>query len=160
MPARALEAARAFHEGWAPEVWITQGNEASDMPELASLDIPPEFEFTRRVLVRRGVPESAIHVLPGSNPNTAEEMRTVARRLGEAGTNPVIFVTSKAHTRRVQVLWRQLGIPGAPGLMRYPPNDPFNPEAWWRNTRDTLAVVREYGGLLNAWAGFPIGSTR
>ena len=35
-------------------------------------------------------------------------------------------------------------------------DDPFDPDHWWRNTRDVLSVVRESLGLLNAWAGLPV----
>ncbi len=34
--------------------------------------------------------------------------------------------------------------------------DPFDPDHWWRNTRDVLSVVRETLGLVNAWAGLPV----
>jgi hypothetical protein len=35
--------------------------------------------------------------------------------------------------------------------------DSFDERHWWRNTTDALDVVREVLGLLNAWAGLPLG---
>jgi uncharacterized SAM-binding protein YcdF (DUF218 family) len=160
LPLRALAGAAAFREGLAPEVWLTQGRGDTDPAVLASLDIPDETELSRRVLVRRGVPADAIHILPERNDNTADEVRTVAGHLRERGGGTVIFVTSKAHTRRVKVLWGLLAPDLGVALTRYSANDPFDPERWWGNSRDALAVAREYGGVLNAWAGFPIGARR
>jgi hypothetical protein len=41
-------------------------------------------------------------------------------------------------------------------IVRSAPGDPFDPYRWWGNTRDALAVVREFLGLLNLWAGLPV----
>jgi hypothetical protein len=45
-------------------------------------------------------------------------------------------------------------------VVRYTPDDPFDPDRWWKTTSDAMAVSREWFGLLNAWIGFPIRSTR
>ena len=45
-------------------------------------------------------------------------------------------------------------------IVRYASDDPFEPARWWRNTADALSVSREWFGLLNAWAGFPVTSER
>ena len=44
--------------------------------------------------------------------------------------------------------------------VRYTPDDPFDPARWWRNTRDSMAVAREWFGILNAVLGFPVSSAR
>jgi hypothetical protein len=38
--------------------------------------------------------------------------------------------------------------------------DPFDSERWWHERSFVLAVVREYLGLINYYAGFPIGTER
>jgi hypothetical protein len=53
---------------------------------------------------------------------------------------------------------RVLLVPEA--IVRYTPDDPFQPDRWWRNTADAMAVSREWFGLLNAWSGFPVKSER
>ena len=35
---------------------------------------------------------------------------------------------------------------------------PMNPDDWWQTRRFALSVVREYLGLANYYAGFPIGA--
>jgi hypothetical protein len=72
----------------------------------------------------------------------------------------VILVTSTYHTRRVKVTWQALA--GAPydSIVRYTDRTPFDRDRWWHNSRDMLAVSREVGGILNAWAGFPLSAAR
>lgn len=147
-----------YHNRLAPEVWVPQVRDDVDRRALEALGIAValEHEYSRRVLVRSGVPASAIRVLPGTNANTADEIRTVARQLREKGGGTVIVVTSKFHTRRVKVLWDLLARDMDAPIVRYTPDDPFDRDGWWRNTRDAAAVAREYFGMLNAWAGFPV----
>jgi len=160
LPFRAIEAAAIYKQGWADEVWLTQGRLAIEQLTLEQLGVAVtgEDEYSRRVLLRRGVPDSAIRVLPERNDNTADEIRTTARHLAASGGGQVIFVTSKFHTRRVRYLWRLLAADSAAALVRYTPDDPFDADGWWLTTRDAMAVAREYFGMLNAWAGFPLRS--
>jgi uncharacterized SAM-binding protein YcdF (DUF218 family) len=89
--------------------------------------------------------------------NTADELRAVAEALKREPGASAIVVTSKAHTRRVRALWGKVS-PGDHGrlLVRASTEDPFDAAHWWRSTNDALTVVREYLGLLNAWAGLPL----
>src|SRR5439155_22605989 len=116
--------------------------------------------YSRRVLLAQGVPSEAIRVLGEHNSNTADEVRAVARELNAAGGGRVILVTSKYHTRRVKVLWHAIAGGDPDAIVRYTSDDPFEPARWWRNTADALSVSREWFGLLNAWAGFPVTSER
>ena len=92
--------------------------------------------------------------------NTAEEVRTVARELKARGAERVILITSKFHARRVKVIWQALLGNYPEAIVRYTPDDPFEADRWWSNTADAMAVSREWFGLLNAWAGFPVKSER
>ncbi|HUQ94780.1 MAG TPA: YdcF family protein [Bryobacteraceae bacterium] len=162
LPFRAMEAAAIFHKGLVPEVWLTQSALHQEDVELARLGIRtvPEHEYSRQVLQRLGVPSSAIRLLDGRVDNTAEEVNLIAQAARRAGAKKIILITSKYHTRRVGVIWRKL-VGGDPQpIVRYPAGDPFDLRSWWRNTRDALAVVRELFGVLNAWAGFPIPSSK
>ena len=162
VPFRAMEAAALYKQGLAREVWLTQGTEhAEDVAlERLGIDRPREHEISREVLVRSSVPEEAIRLLPEAVENTAAEVRAVASYLKSVGDGRLILITSKAHTRRVKVLWRSLA-PGAPeAVVRYAPGDPFQSDRWWHNTKDAESVSHEWFGLLNAWAGFPLEPAR
>jgi uncharacterized SAM-binding protein YcdF (DUF218 family) len=163
VPFRAMEAAAVYKQGWTKEVWLTQGGIFAEELALEQLQVerPPEHYYSRQVLERLGVPGAAIRVLPGHNANTADEVRAVARQLEATGGGRVILVTSKYHTRRVKAIWRALAASRRDeAIVRYTADDPFQPHRWWRNTADAMSVSREWFGLLNAWAGFPVKSER
>ena len=88
--------------------------------------------------------------------NTEEELQEAAREMRRAGKSSVILVTSPQHTRRVWTLWRAAGGKRSQGNVHAAHEDPFDPDHWWRNTRDVFSVVRETLGLVNAWAGLPV----
>jgi len=162
LPFRAMEAAAVYKQKWTREVWVTQGGLLAEDVALAKMGIEPtpEHEYSRQVLDRLGVPRDVIRVLPGHNVNTADEVRTVARELKSTGGDRVILITSKYHTRRVKVIWHALVGSRPEAIVRYTPDDPFEPARWWRNTADVNSVWREWFGLLNAWSGFPVKSER
>src|SRR6266849_10664131 len=155
MPMRAQEAARLYNAGWAPQVWLTRGVEpAASLQEMHIAYIGEDF-FNSRVLMHEGVPSNAILVLEPAINNTAYELRVITSQLDRLNAETVIIVTTKANTRRVRTLWRDLSA-GRRAIVRAAPNDPFSPDHWWRSTSDALDVVREVLGLLNAWAGLPL----
>jgi uncharacterized SAM-binding protein YcdF (DUF218 family) len=162
VPFRAMEAANVYKHGWTEEVWLTQGGFHIEDQVLTKLGIErtPEHFYSYQVLERLGVPRDGIRVLPGRNVNTADEVRTIAHELNMAGGDRVILITSKYHSRRVKALWNSLVGTHHEAIVRYTPDDPVDPERWWRNTGDAMAVSREWFALLNAWAGFPIKSER
>ncbi len=163
VPFCALEAAELYKQHLAAEVWLTQGAWTAEEAELAKLGIdrPADHIYSREVLLRTGVPATAIRILPGHNTNTADEIRTIASALPPGQPNQrVIIVTSKYHTRRAKVIWQRLAADRADLRVRYTPGDPFEPDRWWRNSGDIMAVSREVFGILNALAGFPLRSDR
>lgn len=156
VPLRAQEAAGIFQNGYAPEVWVSRPE--GPAAEFQALGIPfiGEEEYNRKVLVRLGVPESAIHIFPDPIIDTEEEIEEAAREMRRTGKTSVIIVTSPPHTRRVRTLWNKLAGQNLRLIVRAASEDPFNADHWWRNTRDAYAVVREVLGLLNVWAGLPV----
>jgi len=156
MPLRAVEAAKLYREGCAPEIWLTRSTEPGETLEKMGIPFSGEDYYNARVLIHEGVPAEAIHVLEPRIVNTADEIKVVAAALGRESNRTVIFVTTKAHTRRVRLLWRTL-VPGqGRAIVRAASGDSFVPRHWWRTTSDALDVVREVLGLLNAWAGLPL----
>jgi len=156
MPYRAEAASEAYKSGYASEVWLTRP--ASPAAELAEMNIQytGEEEYNREVLVHDGVPAAAIRILPGEIVDTEEEIDEVSQALASSRKSCVIIITSGPHTRRVRALWRRLALPDQRAIVRAAPEDPFDQDHWWRNTRDTFAVVREILGLLNTWSGLRV----
>ena len=156
MPSRALEAARIYSQGYAPQVWLTHSTEPGASLEKLSISFTGEESYDRLILMHKGVPQDAIHVLDPPIVNTTDEMVTIGRALSKEKQHSVIIVTSRVHTRRVRTLWRNISSADGEAIVRGDSDDGFDPAHWWRNTRDALDVVREVLGLLNAWAGLPL----
>jgi len=160
MPVRAIEAAKLYREGYAPEVWLTHSTEPAETLQEMGIPFAGEDHYDTLVLIHEGVPAEAIHVLEPPIVNTADEIKVAASALARAKGEAVILVTTKAHTRRVRLLWRRLASGQGQAIVRAASGDPFDPGHWWHNTRDALDVVREVLGVLNAWAGLPLHPAR
>jgi len=156
MPLRAMEAAKLYREGYAPEIWLTHSAEPA--ATLGEMGIPFAGEdlYSARVLIHEGVPAGAIRVLEPPIVNTVDELNAIAAALAKEEDRTAIIVTTKAHTRRVRLLWQRLGSGRGSAIVRAASEDPFDPRHWWRTTSDALDVVREVLGLMNAWAGLPL----
>ena len=159
LPFRALEAADLCRAGWAPRLVVVRGAQREEAAALLTLGVavPTEWELSREVLIRVGVPSSAILVPQDEAADTLEELQISAKAIKPDGA-PVILVTSKANARRVRLTWHYMAGGRSRGIVRPAPQDPFDPAHWWQQRRFALAVVREYLGLLNYWAGYPVAA--
>jgi len=162
LPHRALAAADIYRDGYAKEVWLTQPLQPGAAMEDLHLPYAGEQEYSRMVLIEKGVRPGDIRILKPRILNTADELHIVAEALDQQRGAAVIVVTSKAHTRRVRALWEKASRGHGSGriLVRAAPEDYFDASHWWRSTPDALSVVREYLGLLNVWAGLPVTHTK
>lgn len=156
MPYRAEGAADLYKQKLAPEVWITRHEDPGQ--ELAEMGIQfvPDEEYSREVLVHEEVPVNAIRILPQGIVNTEDEINEVTQEMKGRAKSRVIIMTSPPHTRRVRALWARLAGADQVAIIEAAREDPFDRDHWWRNTRDTYAVVREYMGLINAWSGLTV----
>jgi uncharacterized SAM-binding protein YcdF (DUF218 family) len=157
MPERAIEAARIYRQGLAPQVWLTHSTEPGATLREHGVNYTGEDTYDKLLLMHEGVSESAIHVLDPPIVNTADEINVAGRALRKtAGKRKIIIVTSQVHTRRARTLWRRLSSSEGTAIVRGVTDDSFDSAQWGRSTTDALSVVREVFGLLNAWAGLPL----
>ncbi|HEV2520761.1 MAG TPA: YdcF family protein [Candidatus Acidoferrales bacterium] len=156
LPERAEEAARLFRAGYADQVWISAPTSPEQALKAMKISFLGEDFYNEKVLLAQGVPADSIRVMARPSANTEEEVRQIAENLRSMDYHTAVLVTSKAHTRRVHLIWRRL-VGSEPRLIvRYASDDSYDGAHWWRHTRDALDVVRETLGLCNAWAGFPL----
>jgi uncharacterized SAM-binding protein YcdF (DUF218 family) len=160
MPVRAVEAAKLYREGYAPEIWLTHSTEPGKTLEAMGIPFFGEDQYNKLLLIHEGVPAEAIQVLDPPIVNTADEIRAAAAALKPGNNATVILVTTKAHTRRVRLLWYRLAPSRARAIVRAASADPFDSRHWWRTSSGALDVVREFLGLLNTWAGLPLHPAR
>jgi len=156
LPSRAEGAAKYFALGYADEVWITKPEGPADELKTLEISYSGEEEYSRQVLIRMHVPENDVFILPGLINNTQQEVKEIVRELRKEIKSSVIIVTSPQHTRRVKALWKKLADKDLTATVTAAPDDTFDAEHWWRNTRDAFSVVREILGLMNVWAGLPV----
>jgi uncharacterized SAM-binding protein YcdF (DUF218 family) len=156
MPARAEEAGRVFQMGYAPIVWVSLPTSPRD--ELTAMGIPysGEEDYSRAVLIHEGVPAAGIKIFAQPIVNTENEIEEISQQMRRDGKTSAIIVTSAPHTRRVRALWNKIAGGDLRLVVHIAPQDPFDADHWWRNTRDTFEVIREYLGLLNVWLGLPV----
>jgi uncharacterized SAM-binding protein YcdF (DUF218 family) len=156
MPDRAREAAGIYRAGNAKQVWITHPYDVTQELREIGIDYLGEAFYNQSVLLHLHVPVDATRVLDPEIVNTQDEVRVISQAAREAGIHRVIIVTSKAHTRRVHAIWKKMVGADPTLIVRYARDDPFDPQHWWRQTSDSLQVVREVLGLVNVWSGFLI----
>lgn len=158
LPDRALAAAEFFKASHATQVWLTRPLQPAAAMQQLDLPYSGEEEYSRMVLIAKGVPPDNIRILPQPINNTADEMKAISAELQSHPGATVIVVTSKAHTRRVRSVGNHVSGGTVHGrfLIRAAPQDTFDPEHWWRSSNGALTVFREYLGLLNVWAGLPL----
>jgi len=157
IPFRVMEAADLYKAKWAGEIWLTHGVLNSGDLALARIGIDPDADPDTSMLIlsKLGVPPASIHMIPERVDNTLDEEKAILHYAG-ASRAPLILVTSKYHARRVRVLWDFAGGKNTPLIVRYTAQEPYDAARWWTNTGDALATFREFFGILNARAGFPI----
>lgn len=156
MPVRAIEAAKLYRQGYAPEIWLTRSAQPGETLAEMGISFAGEDYYNKLILVHEGVPADTIHVLEPPTVNTADEIKAAAAALDGGKGEAVIIVTTRAHTRRARLLWRRLTSGQGRAIVRAASGDSFDPRHWWSTTSGALDVVREALGLLNAWAGLPI----
>jgi uncharacterized SAM-binding protein YcdF (DUF218 family) len=156
IPARALEAAKLYHEGYANQIWLTHPDAHDDRLKDIGMSYPSEDDFNTIVLRGQGVPGRAIHVLDPPIINTAEELDVISTELRARGGQRVIIVTNKAHTRRVHILWTKYFGERGEAIAHGIPDDGYIANRWWTDPGSMTQVTHEILGILNAWAGLPI----
>ena len=175
VPFRELEAAKYYRDGFAPIVILvpSKAREENRALDRLGVKVTQDWQYGREVLVKQGVPPAAIVIAKGEGEGTLEELRAAYEALvsqrSEVGDQrpalskvegsavmPAILVTSKYHTRRTRLTWQYVTRGRSEAIVRAASGDPFDPDRWWHTRRSALSVVREYLGLANYYAGFPV----
>jgi uncharacterized SAM-binding protein YcdF (DUF218 family) len=153
---RALEGYDVYHEGYAPVLALSPGQEepAERIVRARGVYLPREAEPVRQALIGLGVPPGAILIGDGPVDNTAAEavmLRGLAQRYG---WHTVIVVTSKLHTRRTSFAMRRaLQGTGITVIVHASKYDPVDPAHWWRRRRDVRWLMDEWPRVIAYWCG-------
>lgn len=143
---RPLEAADLYDAGYAPRILVTRGlsDKAMRVAAERGAAVPSEAELGRQILLKLGVPETALIIPDRIHDNTAQEAQTLRLVAARYGWHRVIVVSSKYHLRRVKfALSRELkGMP-LEVILRGSRYDESTPERWWTRRSDIRWLLSE-----------------
>lgn len=145
---RALEGARVFHLIGARRV-IASGGRVDP-----TIDLKPEGETVRHVLIQAGVPDDRIIVEAGSQ-TTRQQARMVRPILEREDARRFVLVTSPAHMRRAVAVFRAEGLDpiAAPAPIA---SDQMPPPSWVMPGGEALyrsdLALYDYAALVYYWS--------
>lgn len=149
---RLIEAASLYKQVKAEKV-VINGNRKTDI--LRSLEDngyePPCKWYAEEisVLIHQGVAKDHIIAISAEDAyDTISEARIVGETLVNNGMESVIITTSKFHSRRARHIWNKMYRDRLKIYIAPAQNDPFDPEAWWKNGRQIRWVLSEYGAWV------------
>jgi uncharacterized SAM-binding protein YcdF (DUF218 family) len=150
---RPLEGVDLYQAGYAPAIVLTY--ETPERALIAAAErgvaLPVVADEARDVMIKLGVPASAIIQPERIHRNTAQEAETLLALAREHGWQRVIVVTSPYHLRRAGfAMRRELDGTGIEVEMHGTRYEPANPGRWW-TSRDDMRWVLDEGAKLVAY---------
>ena len=149
---RLMEAAALFRDGLTKRVAINGNRKSEALIELERRGFQScclWYEDALRVLELLGVQKERVIIINAESAyDTVSEAKLVGEVLSEAGITSIILTTSKYHTRRARYIWKKLFPDRFTIRAVAARNDPFLPEAWWKEGRQVRWVLAEYGAWI------------
>jgi uncharacterized SAM-binding protein YcdF (DUF218 family) len=138
---RPFAAAALYKRGFADKVLLS--NVLMGRAERLGL-IPSHTELNRELLLKLGVPETAIMTVGKDNSNTFEEAEAVRAWSLQSGAKSVIVPTELFAARRTRWIFdRQLNRSGVAVIVRpFPPSE-YRLWDWWRNRHGLIDFNNE-----------------
>jgi len=148
----AAAAADLLAAGYVPRILLFKPPPAADEKLLDRLGIPVPnpHELAVLVLRRLGVASEAIVVEPVTEIDTNVAVQATARFARTHNATRVIVITYRSHTRRTAILLRRALGRSAVVIVRASPDDPFRPEGWWRDRRNSREFIMESIRWMNS----------
>ena len=149
---RPFAAARLYREGYAPKILIMD----VDLSPTEQMGLKqPEKSVTRQILVREGVPDSAIEIVGHQVHNTYQESLGVKAWAETNGVSRLLVATEIFHTRRVRWLFRKTfkGTAMKVQIVAVQPRE-YQATNWWRNEQGLINFQNELVKLPYYWAKY------
>lgn len=139
---RPLYGADLYHKGYAPVIYISKAerDEVAVSLEKIGIEYPSQEDFYREILIRKKVPPEAIRFFGTRSISTIEEAEALKRTLGDRPVR-LLLVTSPSHTRRAQLVFRDL-FRKAEISMVATPYETFE-KRWWSDQASALKIFSE-----------------
>lgn len=138
---RPFEAARLYHEGYAPKILLT---DIEHLPtDKLGLSLS-ETEWEKRTLLKKGVPATAIEVIGHQVSSTYDEALVTKRWIEANHAKRILIPTDPFHTRRVEWLVRKVS-KGTGVVIDVQPVPALNYKAdnWWLHEEGLINFQNE-----------------
>ncbi|MEJ7699152.1 MAG: YdcF family protein [Pyrinomonadaceae bacterium] len=152
---RSQEAAEIFKKRIAPKIFLSNDGLQGGWNQKEQRN-PYFAERARWELIRQGVPEEAIEILPTVVGGTNDEANLFVKVSTERKLKSLLLVTSAYHTRRAlrtferkfakETLRVEIGIESAPPGIQTP-----KPSSWWLSSIGWNTVAGEYVKTFYYW---------
>ena len=139
---RSFQAADLYRQGYAGKVYISVPvrEDQYRLLDEAGIAFPREEEIVRQVLLKKGVPASAIAFFGKDSVSTAAEAQAARALFGKSAPK-LLVVTSPYHLRRTRMIFTD-ALPGADIRVIPTSYDPF-PQSWWKDQSAARNVLLE-----------------
>lgn len=153
VPDRILEAVDLFREGFAPRLVLTKEAGMPGLEELRrrGVEVPERHDLNLTIALQLGVPREAIVLLDAPANSTVSEADVVLEHLRASGARRALIVTSKMHSYRAGLIYRERAGPGLEIVACAARHDPYRPDGWWRSRGYVRRLVFEYQKLAVWW---------
>ncbi|OGP84379.1 MAG: hypothetical protein A2Z08_07475 [Deltaproteobacteria bacterium RBG_16_54_11] len=139
-----------YKAGLAKAIFVPRMEQMEGLEEIKKLgiNIPENRDLVIIILQGLGVPLDAIETSAQEVTNTWDEAQEVSNLIEHKGYKSVLLVTSKYHSRRAYLIFKD-ALKGKATVISVPSlYDSSDPETWWKRDRDAKKVIMEYQKLL------------
>jgi uncharacterized SAM-binding protein YcdF (DUF218 family) len=147
---RARGGADLYNKGLAKVVFVPRMEPMEGLEETRKrgIYVPENRDLLIVILEGLGVPLAAIETSAQEVTDTWEEAQEMSNLVERKGYTSVLVVTSKYHSRRAYLIFKD-ALKGKASVISVPsPYDPSDPEEWWRRSKDSRSVILEYQKML------------
>jgi uncharacterized SAM-binding protein YcdF (DUF218 family) len=147
---RARQAAQIYLQGRAQKIIVTNDGHQGSWSNVEQRN-PFYFEITRAELIRQGVPNDKIEVLPQIVLSTHDEAVLLRNHVERNGIRTILLVTSAYHSRRALWTFKRVFENGGVGIGLEPANTGWqtpSPWKWWLHIKGWQMVPTEYLKLI------------
>jgi len=139
---RPSYAGELYVQGYASTIYVGRSVYREDdyMIRKAGVNLPPQEEIYRRLLIEKGVPENAVEFFGKSLINTVDEAKALKKVIGNKSIK-LILVTSPYHVRRAKMIFEDI-LPTCTILATGTPYESF-PRKWWSTRISALKTINE-----------------
>lgn len=147
---RTHRAAELYKKGVAPKIFLTNDGGQGGWDKVEQRN-PYFYEKARWELIKQGVPESAIEVLPEIVEGTHDEAVLLEKIVRERNLKSILPVTSAYHTRRTLSTFQKVFGEKIEIGIAAPEIPTPSPDYWWLFRQGWRNIALEYLKIFYYW---------